>query len=297
LVAALTGTLSAHAQELDSSIGFSWRSPEDAGCATKQEIHELVQRLTRRVSSDEAGAARSRIVAVAYEEQEHWLATITLVDSTGRVVGTRRVTAVSSSCRALDEAVAVVIATLADGLARDNEVPAADGHEQERTGLGSFLAGAVGLGSTAWFGAGFSLELPIGVPLVLDATGYLPVEQLDSAGRGARFWGFHGGAALCPSLLGQTLALCGGTEVGAIWASGMGLTESRSELSPIWLFSLGPKIRLLLSPAFAFELSLSAALVPVKPRFHWEIQGQPGSNLEGGPLSAIVRLGIIGFPF
>ena len=143
---------------------------------------------------------------------------------------------------------------------------------------------------------GIGIEFPIGLPLTLDTTAYLPGERLDEAGRGARFWGLHGGATLCKSLFGLafSLNLCAGTQVGAVWASGTALTESRSAWQPIWMLALGPKVRFSLSRTVSLDFSIAAAWVPVRPHFHWEIQDRT-EELAGGPFVAFARFGVIGF--
>jgi hypothetical protein len=292
--AAALSTASSHAQERAAIVSLDWQPPPGEGCATEQEIQQLVQRLTDR------GSGSYRVVAVPTKDEQRWVATVTFVDSHGRAVGSRQVTVTeaSSDCRALDEAVAIVIATFVDGLERDPPHPSTASNQRERASIGltSFLAGSIALGPAPGVGLGLGVELPMGIPLSLDATAYLPGERLDEAGRGARFWALHGGATLCKSLFGQALSLrlCAGTQVGGIRASGTALTESRSAWGPLWLLALGPKVRFSLSRAVSLDFSIAAAWVPVRPHFHWEIQDRT-VELAGGPFVAFVRFGVIGF--
>lgn len=265
------------------------------GCASPSEILRLVRPLTEQTLTLESASATARIVAVIAREPLRWIATLRLVDRAGRSRGMRRVAQSSADCRGLDEAVAVVIATLADGVdhgraERGMRRPGG----RELIGLAAFLAGAVALGPGPWLGPGIAVELPIGLPLALDATVYLPRDRLNAAGRGARFWGFHGGATLCQPLFGSSLSLngCLSTQLGAIWATGAALTDARSALSPVWLLALGPKLRLAASPAASFELSISAGWVPIAPHFHWEIQGDTEA-FAPGPFAIFARLGFI----
>jgi hypothetical protein len=285
--AAALSAAHSNAQER-AAILLDWQSPPGEGCATQPELQQLVQRLTER------GSASYRVVAVCSKEQPGWVATVTFVDPNGRPFGSRRVAEASSDCRALDEAVAIVIATFVDGLQEHGQPPPITASSQ--VGLASFLTGSLGLGPAPWIGAGVGIELPTGIPLALDVTAYLPGQRLDEAARGSRFWGFHGGATLCKSLFGQavSLNLCAGTQLGAIWASGTALTESRSAWRPIWMLALGPKVRFALSRAASLDLSLAAAWVPVRPHFYWEIQDQT-EELAGGPFVTFARFGIIGF--
>jgi hypothetical protein len=164
-------------------------------------------------------------------------------------------------------------------------------------GIGAFLSGAWGLAPRLALGAGLGVELPLAWPLVLSASAYLPGREVDDEGRGARFISFHGGAAVCPKLVGRrhVLRLCGSAQVGAVVAKPVGLTESDQATTPLLLVGLEPELVLGLTPSWALALALGAYGVPVRPRFHWEIEGSAAQSFEAEPFALMVRIGVIDF--
>jgi hypothetical protein len=284
-------------------VALSWKTPEAVDCASEDEIRAEVARLSeqRLVTRD----PEFEIEALALAHEGSWVASVALRDEQGRILGGREVAGSYSVCRELSVPVALVVATLLDGLreqpeptpARAAEAPPAPPERAGKIGVGVFLSGAWGLLPKLALGAGAQLELPLAWPLVLEAGASLPGKDVDAAGRGARAFSFHGGAALCPRLVGQrhALHLCGGAQAGAAVARSVGLDQSRASVKPLLWVGIEPKLVLGLTASWALQLSLGAWWVAVHPRFHWQIEGSGGHDLRTQPFALGARIRVIDF--
>jgi hypothetical protein len=287
-------------------VALAWKAPAGADCASGEEIRAEVDRLSETPLV--TGAQEFEIEALALAHEGSWVASVALRDAQGRILGGREVSGPYLACRELDVPVALVVATLLDELRHapapatappaPSPSPAASPAERGRgIGVGAFLSGAWGLAPRLALGAGVGVELPLAWPLVLSASAYLPGREVDDVGRGARFIGFHGGAALCPKLVGRrhVLRLCGSMQVGAVVAKPLGLTESNPATKPLLLVGLEPELVLGLTPSWALSLALGAYGVPIRPRFHWEIEGSGAQSFEVEPFALMLRIGVIDF--
>lgn len=282
-------------------VALKWQAPTAAGCATQDEIESEVSRLTEREPATRGPSFWIEAVALLHEGR--WVASVALRDERGRIVGGREVSGDYASCRELDLPVALVIATLLDGLRAPEAIePAPPASSAElrtgKVGVRAFAAGAWGLAPTLAAGIGAGVELPLGWPVSIDATVYVPREQVDGAGRGARAFSVHAGAALCPRLWGLRYALhvCGGAQAGAALARGVGLSESERAAKPLVMLGLEPQLVLGLTASWALQLSLAAQWVAVHPRFHWQIEGMDDGVLATRRFALTARIGIIDFP-
>jgi hypothetical protein len=301
-----------HAEAAEPArVALLWKTPVGAGCASQEEILDQVSRLSERplVSKEH----RFEIEALALLHEGTWVASVALRDEVGRVLGGREVTGPYLACRELDVPVALVVATLLDGLQEPPApvpVPVAEATapaavESARAkpfyagklGLGAFVALAWGLAPKVALGAGLQVEVPVGWPLVLEASAYLPGSELDAEGRGARAFTFHAGTGLCPRLVGQRhqLRLCGSAQIGAVVAQGVGLTEPERSAKPLFMLGLEPRLMLGLTTSWALQLSLGAHWVAVHPRFYWEIDGERQGPLGTQAFALLARIGVIDF--
>ena len=289
-----------------SRVALVWRTPEESGCTAPDEIQRRVANLTdRRLNLDDA-RDQYRIVVELTPERDSWRAYVLLLDPNGSSLGTRELHGRLPDCQALDVPVVLVIATLLDDL-REQELKreraAADGGWYDilhSAGLGASLTGAIGFAPSPWLGITLLATLPVSrTPLLLDASAYWPHDELDAAGRGVRAGGFHTGASMCPHLVLQgpfDVQLCTGAELGAVWATGIGLTASGTSMQPRLLLGLEPKLLLKLAKSLALQLSLSGSWVPLRHPFKWMINDEL-RTLEGESFVFIVRIGLISFLF
>lgn len=282
----------------EASVALAWQAT-GTDCANGDQIRERVTRLTERrvVLAREPSSHEIRVTVS--EQDSNWRAVVSLHDPAGKPVGSREVRVRSPSCRTLDVPVALVIATMADGVPK--QAPQRDSEKGgARLGMGAFAAGNAGLQPSVGFGMGLELEVAWSVPVAIEATAYAPREQLDAQGRGASFWAFHAGLRACPRLFtGAVVALrmCGAVQAGAEHAEGVGLTQSQSALRPMALMGLGPSLLLGNPGGLSVQLAISAAWVFVRPRFHWTIEGdpEPEQSWQGTPFAVLARIGVIGF--
>jgi hypothetical protein len=290
----------ARAQAEPARVALTWQTPDSAGCATQREIETEVGRLTEREPITRGQSYQIQALALLHEGR--WVASVALLDEHERILGGREVTGEFATCRDLDVPVALVVSTLLDGLRAPVVAPAsapasAAAPKPGKVGLGAFVAGASGLAPTLAAGAGLEVQLPLAWPLVFEASAYLPREQVDSAGRGARSFSFHAGASLCPRLFGQRhqLRLCGGLQAGAALAKGVGLTDNERATQPLVMVGLEPKLVLGLTKSWAAQLSLGVHVVALRPSFDWNIEGSGGRSLLVKPIALVARIGIIDF--
>lgn len=281
-------------------VALAWQAT-GADCASVDQIRERVTRLTER-SVVLVREAQSYAIRVTVSEQDsNWQAVVSLHDPAGTLLGSRDVRARSPSCRTLDVPVALVIATMADGLPKASPLEKSNDLEADRAGasvgFGAFAAGSAGLSESVGLGMGLELEVAWKLPAAIEASVYAPREHLDDFGRGARVWSFHAGPRVCPNLfVGGEVALrmCGTVQAGAEHAEGIGLTESQSALRPIAFMGLGPSLLLGDPAGFSAQFAVSAAWVFVRARFHWDIEEEEQS-LEGTEFAVLARIGVIGF--
>jgi hypothetical protein len=285
------------------AVGLVWQAPAEADCASGAEIRDRVTRLTERPIALEREPQSFQIEVAVSEQDSSWRAVATLRDPLGKPLGSREVRARSPSCRTLDVSLALVIATMADGLPKPKPQPEKSKDLEDesaaggRVGFGAFAAGSAGLGPSAWFGMGLELEVEWSVPVALEASAYLPRDYTDELGRGAQLWAFHAGARACPRLYtggAVSLRMCGAVQVGAEHAQGIGLTKSESAVLPLALMGIGPSLLVGSPHGLSVQVAISAAWVFVRPRFDWLIEGEPHS-LQGSQFAALARIGVIGF--
>lgn len=288
-------------------MALVWKPSSHDDCATSQQIRAEVERLSETALVTSEQDFELEVLAFAHEDS--WIASVALRDARGRVLGGREVTGPYASCRDLDVPVALVVATLLDELhlqpapqpvataADPAPLPPPAPEPRRPIGVGAFVTGALGLVPRLTLGFGVEVEQPLAWPLVFSASAYLPGEETDAEGRGARGFSFHGGAATCPKLVGQrhALRLCGSVQIGAVVAKGVGLTESDQATKPMVLLGLEPQLVLGLTPSWALQISLGAHWLPVRPRFDWEIEDSEEGSLEAKAFALMARIGIIDF--
>ncbi|HEX6244187.1 MAG TPA: hypothetical protein VFZ61_24895 [Polyangiales bacterium] len=281
-----------------------WKTPAEGACASADQLRAEVDRLseTPLVTRD----PHYQLEALAFVHEGSWVASVALRDAAGRVLGGREVTGAFAACRELDVPVALVVSTLLDEL-REPAPPSEPAAEAAPTpapaqarravGLGAFVTGALGLLPRWALGFGVDVEWSLAWPLVFSASAYLPGSETDAEGRGARGFSLHAGAATCPTLAGQRhlFRLCGSVQVGAAVAKGLELTDTQTSAKPVVLVGGEPQLVLGLTPYWSLQLSLGAYYVPVRPRFHWEIEGAAGGSLQVEALALMARIGIIDF--
>lgn len=282
---------------------LSWEAPQES-CATAGELRRklglLVQRPVRWASRADGGRFGIQVSVLAKDER--WKAHVTLRDRDNKVLGTRELWSRFGECRELDVPIALVIATLIDGLWEQlaPQPVSAAGSPAQRAALGASVGAVLGMGDGLWGCAGLRVELPGAWPVALDTSWYPQVAHVDASARGARIGAGHAGVSLCPYLWrntrGDGLRLCTGLQVGAYWGSGTGLTVQHSRVLPLLLFGVGPALELPLGmPNLSVRASLQGRWAAVRPQLGWSVGSvrgsvQPETLLLGAQISLMGRL-------
>jgi hypothetical protein len=286
-------------------VALVWKAPSDLACATSGQIRAQVERLSQTPLV--AREAEFEIEAMAIWHEGSWVASVALRDAAGHILGGREVTGRYAACRDLDLPVALVVATLLDQL-RTEPVPAAvapppappqpqEAKPRNGFGVGAFLAGAFGLLPQLTVGAGAIVELASAWPVAFTASAYWPGHELDANERGAKTISFHAGTSVCPRLFGQRhlLRLCADAQVGAALAKSVDLSASQSAGRPLVLLGLAPQLVLRLTASWALQTSLGAYFAPVRPEFHWQIEGSDTHSTAAQAFALIARISVIDF--
>jgi hypothetical protein len=315
----------------NATVQLAWSVPEGSGCADEDEMRGQIERLSERSPLLPSGTPASYTIAASIEPFETtWRARVELRDGAGLALGARELLARSPTCRTLNVPVALVVVTLIDSLlpgttplAAPQAAPppspkpvlrrpvpapapsaaARQDNDARTLGLGAFGALAVGILPSAAVGLGAAIELRTPLPLAVDASAYLPVDELDAQGRGARFVLWHGGLGVCPELgvsraappFGVRAQICAVGQLGAISAAGRGLTESRHASRLVAFVAIEPKLVWFLGKSVSLRASLVAGWVIERPRFTLDVEGLPRRAFQSDPAMLLLRIGVMGF--
>ena len=295
---------SVFAQAQSPNVALSWNVPATVGCATPDEIELRLAQLTDHRFAVPPAPLSFRILVNIVSYDGGWRARIALVDlarSQELPVGAREVATRMNDCRTIDVPVVLVIATLLDDLreqtsAKTPKAPVKDS-VHDHIGIGAAVALQAGLTPDPRFGATLGVQLPWLAPIVIDASTYLPYEEL-SEGRGARVWPFHGGASVCPRLLGSAtsvdLQVCAGVQAGALWGQSLNLSENQSLLRGFILLGIEPRFSIRLVDGVWAQLSIAANWLPLRAGFEWQLREQT-YTLETARFAVMARIGVITF--
>jgi hypothetical protein len=294
------------------SAELVWRTESDSECSTRAQIRARIAGLTARGLAEPALPQRyPRIVVEVRRHESTWRGQIRVFDADGHSLGARDLLGKSPDCRSLDVALSLVIATLLDALpspaaASGARSPAADSSKlaavrrtrSDPLGIGASAGVGLGLVPNAAFGMTLGFELPIaGASISIDGSAYLPRDDVDARGHGARLWAWHAGVGFCPRLVRGKLPLevCGGVQLGAIQASALGLRATSHKQRLIVLAGLEPKLGIRPTDAFGLQLSIFGGWAPIRPTFTLDTGGSELDTLRGAPFVLLLRIGIIGF--
>lgn len=303
------------AENASSSAELAWQTPADSSCSTREQIESRVAALTsQRLAPAEAKQRLPRIQVELQREDSTWRAQVRAFDAGGRALGARELLGKSPDCRSLDVALALVIATLVDALpaaapatsspgaaaAESGVVAVAAGGGRRGEGVGVAFGARLGAGliPNLVFGLNLGVEIPVlGASIVIDGTAYLPDDDVDARGRGARLWPWHAGVGFCPRLVRGTIGfqVCGQVQLGAIHARGLGLDSSSMRQRLLVIAGLEPKLGLSLADGFGLQLSALGGWAPVRPEFTLDLGSSDLDTLRGAPFVLLLRIGIIGF--
>ncbi len=291
------------------SARLQWQRVAGAeGCISGEELAATLQRRLRRgtIGGPEAELTLEGTVAPA-ERGVGWKAWVVVRDRADRSAGAREVATDEASCRALDEALLLVLSVIIDPSAAFEPGPApaaaaggrrpGDGqattwHLAAGAGAALGLVPRIGLGAAASAG----LRLWGGPVLELEAAHWFGT-RVERAAGGATVAATQGGVNVCwlPFERGAWQAGgCLGVQGGVVSADAAGFGgENLAPSRPLANVAARGEARLRLADPFFVRLTLGAALPLVRDRFFFESRaGEPSSLFRLSP--AIGALGLQG---
>lgn len=287
---------------------LKWSAPEASGCPTSLEIEAAVESVLGRKVFATEHCERTVEGSVFRPGIERWAVDMSFWDQRERSLGTRRLEG-PSSCSALRGPVSLVIALTLEAAQESVELseptkPAVPRHEPEAPRERAYDWVYAGVRTTAGLLPGLGLGIAIGTGAELldglaahvEGTLWAP-KTTQLAGPGGRFWAWHAGLDLCPSLMNSTnlwLSLCGGAQLGLIQASGLGLDYSQSARRPY--AHLEAKLSMSTPVWNVIELTaqIGVAIPSLRPRFVYLDQRDAATEVHRpGEFLALAGLGLV----
>jgi hypothetical protein len=297
------------AEARSSSLGWV-RGPNAAECIGTRALAEAVEaRLGRPVF---VSAARADVAVEGQIERGpagEWRAAISIAGEGGHVLGTRDLRSGSTSCRDLDEQLALVIAVMIDPDAAFRPAPLvaptpvvapavivqrelvpvpyfAPPLPDRRWRAGLHLGAVFALGLLPNPGVGVALRgrvTPPRWPAIEVGAAIWAANQAESGGIGARFSLVEAVASLCPLAvsglaLGVELGGCLGVRGGVIRGGGFGFDLIEDHERPTFAASLEGRVRRRIAGPVVLALGPGLLVPFVRDRFYFS--GPIGQKLE-----------------
>lgn len=211
-----------------------------------------------------------------------WRATIVLFDRSRTELGRRELTREGDDCRALDEALVVVVAMMVDAAVTaprsDPEPPPGPPPPSptRRWTVAVAAAAQAELGRLPGHAAGLELALQIAPPALVPIELALATwtEASTTTAAGGSTFRFASAAVLACPLRRRTgrlaLAPCGGVQVGAIASRGFGFLDNRRQRALVVDARAELRAELALSPTWFARLGLGVWAPLLRPRFSYQ---------------------------
>jgi hypothetical protein len=271
------------------SVHLQWTAPVGSMCPNGATLSADVEQLTGQRFVTDLADAEVRVVGRIERGELGVAAQIEAHTADGTPIGTRELRAASEDCASLRRPLAMVLAMLLD-----QPVPVS---RRLPLALGLELVGDTHVLPRTSGGVGLVVSYEPLPWLALRAQGdyWWPVVAETRRGSGARLQGASGALALCPRLVGRSVALwqCIGAQAGALLATPRGLlaegtktlafADLVTELALSW--SVTPHTRLWASGGPLFAL--------MRPELYFErADGSPVRIHRASPVGAIFRLAL-----
>jgi hypothetical protein len=265
------------------------RAPGADGCTDADALSAAVEaRLGRNVF------VRGEKPAITIEGQVSpgWHVTIAVRDAQGVAIGERVLDEPSLDCRALDEALVLVIALIIDPNAALREPPApAKPREPWRFSAGASLLGGAGRlpGAAVGGSARFAIDPPAVPRIEARGTWWVPDETVE-VNQGGRFTAIA--AALTVRFELGTLDLGAGFEATRLTARGIGFDRVQNARSIVPAAVLDPCLVLAITERISFRTGVLVWIPLVRPRFTFEQSGQEVLVYQPAPAAAGLHAGV-----
>jgi hypothetical protein len=244
------------------TVRLEWKQAAGASsCIDAEALSRAVTRRFQRQGFTDAPDADIVVKGTVKGERDRsWTAVIELERANGESLGTRTLTTTAPDCSALDDAVVLATGLMIDvsrrrvddertgtttpplgkpaapiTIPRDTAAPRAPWHVEPAFGIEAALGliPAIGLAGRA----GVAIEPPHSFRLELAADYWLPRDDRDNAGRGARWELFTAELGVCPFVYRQggfSSNACAFQRFGEVRVAGFGFDQARSSFEPIW---------------------------------------------------------------
>ncbi|MBA3500509.1 MAG: hypothetical protein H0T65_09060 [Deltaproteobacteria bacterium] len=287
------------------------RAPAADACIDAPTLMAAVDaRLGRSVFTEQKDAA---IVIEAHVRpiERGWHVAISVRGSDGTLTGQRELEEPAADCRALDDALVLVLALIVDPDAamRDSPpppppslpppppapvlapvsppTPAAPWRFEASVSL--IGGGLVIPGPSVGGALRVIVDPPRVPPIGLRGTFWREGDERDDA-RGVHVRLLTVGLAVCPAV--WRLALCGGIEVGRMAGTGFGFDRSQQSVAIVTYATIEPRLAVPLSSRFTLVGAIGAWIPLVRPRFVFEQAGTAMLQYQPPPVAVVGHVGL-----
>jgi hypothetical protein len=297
----------AHADDARHVLRWT-RAPGADACIDASALMAAVDaRLGRSVFTQQEPA----IVIEAHVRpiERGWNVAISVRAPDGTMTGQRELEEPASDCRALDDALVLVLALIVDPDAAMREPkpptpppppppnpplppspppPRAEPWHFDATA--SLIAGGLLVPGPNIGGAlRVLVDPPRLPPFAVRGTFWREAEKRDDP-RGVRVRLLSGGISVCPAV--WRLALCGGIEVGRMAGTGFGFDRSQESVAIVTYATIEPQLVVPLSSRFALVGAIGAWIPLVRPRFVFEQAGEAMLLYQPPPVAILGHAGV-----
>jgi hypothetical protein len=260
-------------------IALKWKhGPGAEGCIDRDTLQRAVEeRLERRIFGD-ASQADVMLVGQVERGDSDFVARLSMVAASGRVLGQRELHSDSPDCTRLDDSLALVIALAIDSLRAvpvdSLRIPKGTPREPWNARLGPTLVGSWGLVPGVGLSAGVNVSVrpPSFWPLEFVAT-YSPFPQRgQTAGHGASFTAIQLALLLCPITFANQVEFrgCLGVRADHLRASGFAVDRQESPSSTLVSPALRGGAFVPLGRLAGLSADFSAAVPFSRDRFYYQ---------------------------
>ena len=280
-------------------IALRWKQgPGAEGCIDRETLQRGVEERLERPVFGDASEADVLMVGQVERAESDFVARLSMVAASGRVLGQRELHSDSADCARLDDSLALVIALAIDSLRAmpmgSLRIPKGAPREPWSARVGATLVGSWGLVPGIGFSAGVDVSVrpPSFWPIEVVAT-YSPFPQRgQTAGHGATFTAMQLGLVLCPVTLTKPVEIrgCFGVQVDHLKASGFAVDRPDSPSSTL----VSPVVRggalVPLGRLVGLSTDFSAAVPFSRDRFYY-LEGEVQQAIHQ-PQPVMLFLGI-----
>jgi len=269
------------------------REPGAETCAGADALEAAVEaRLGRLVFA----RAEKPAVIIEGRVSPSWHVGIQVRNADGSAIGERVLDERVTDCRALDDALVLVISLIVDPNAALRESPAPVLSESAapapslpwHAGVAVALLGAGGILPGASVGAGLrvSIDAPRLPTVELSGTWWYPDETRDRD-RGGRFTLITGGVAVRIPLWKLDTGF--GFQLGRMTGTGLGFDRVQTAHAVIPTVTIDPAVAIPFGPRVSFKVGLSLWLPLVRPQFTFEQAGEDIEVYQPGIVAGVVH--------